>query len=285
MLLPINFPHIHNLSVSVGPWNTTRLEHHPPADPPWFSSDGWEPPSTHPTAFLQDKKFWLPTTHPRPAMLVKHRKVYFPPPISLTLYHLACFRTGADLLRICIPPLLRLLIHPGWSRFPVLGWPTNTNTGFPSLAPLGSSWTEVSFRGNRTELPSGWLESSPDRAAMVRWRLTEDVTGWRPEILHEDAGCDERVQTRGATLKDDSPLQSGHSPHAGHGSRIIEAARSAAVWQRQADTSQRSIFTSAFCARTIIIITDSSGLLLPREQRLWENSNSGWEKSNLSRGT
>lgn len=57
-------------------------------------------------------------------------------------------------------------------------------------------------------------------------------------------------------------------------------------WPRQADTSQRSIFTSvcAFCARTIIIITDTAGLLLPTIKCLWENSvNSGVEKLNLSR--
>lgn len=56
------------------------------------------------------------------------------------------------------------------------------------------------------------------------------------------------------------------------------------------NTSQRSIFTSlyAFCARTIIIITDTAGLLLPTIKCRWENSVQilDWKKkSNLSGGS
>lgn len=87
--------------------------------------------------------------------------------------------------------------------------------------------------------------------------------------------------------------QLAHVLHAWSGCYIIKAVCSAAVfqpvWLRQADTSQRSIFTSvcAFCARTIIIITDTAGLLLPTIKCLWENSVQilDCKKSNLSRGS
>lgn len=72
--------------------------------------------------------------------------------------------------------------------------------------------------------------------------------------------------------------QLAHVLHAWSGCYIIKAVCSAAVfqpvWQRHADTSQRSIFTSvcAVCARTIIIITDTAALLVPTIKGLWENS-------------
>lgn len=83
----------------------------------------------------------------------------------------------------------------------------------------------------------------------------------------------------------DAAHQWEHVLHAWSGCCIIKAMCSAAVmqtvWLRQADTSQRSIFTSecAFHARTIIIITDTAGLLLPTIKCLWENcTNSGLGK-------
>lgn len=112
-------------------------------------------------SFSQESVFWLDITNPEQAVLNPGKTLF-----------------STHFLSICASLHLHLLIHPGWSPFPALGWLTNTHISPAWLHyALPELRTGLFWGGNRTELTSGWLESSSDPYTVMRWQLMEDITG------------------------------------------------------------------------------------------------------------